>query len=263
MEMACIHPDTAAIDIGSEQHWVAVPADRDEKPVRPFGCFTCDLRELGKWLKQCGIRSVAMESTGVYWIPLYEMLESEGFEVKLVNSYHVKNVPGRKSDVQDCQWLQHLHSVGLLNGAFRPEENIRVLRSLMRHRDNLVREASQKILQMQKALDQMNVHLHKVISDITGVTGMAIMEAILGGEHDPQALARLKHPQIKREEGEIAKALEGNYRDEHVFCLRQALKMYNTYQEQIAECDQEMQKQLNRFAPKVDIHENPSQTQKS
>jgi transposase len=176
-----VHPNAAGIDIGSSEHWVAVPKDRDEKNVRCFKCFTHDLHALAQWLKACGIETVAMESTGVYWIPVFQILESYDFEVKLVNAKHVKNVPGRKTDVSDCQWLQQLHSFGLLTGSFRPEDSICVLRSYWRHRDNLVSSTTAHVQHMQKALTQMNVQLHKVISDITGVTGMRIIKAILEG----------------------------------------------------------------------------------
>lgn len=258
-----IHPDAAGIDIGSKSHWVAVPADRDEQPVREFQSFTADLHALANWLKQCRIRTVAMESTGVYWIALYQILEQEGFEVKLVNTYHVKTVPGRKSDVQDCQWLQQLHGFGLLSGSFQPEDTIGVLRSYLRHRETLVQGASQQILRMQKALTQMNLLLHNVISDITGVTGMAILQAILNGERDPLTLARLKHPRIHSSEDEIAKSLEGNYREEHVFCLQQAMQLYEFYQNQMAHCDAKIEAQMQQFEPKVDLEEKPLPKRKS
>ena len=178
-----LNRDAAGIDVGSEKHWVAVPHERDEKPVRCFGCFTADLHAMAQWLKACGIATIAMESTGVYWIAPFQILEQYGFEVRLVNARHVKNVPGRnKTDVQDCQWLQRLHTYGLLSGSFRPDNEICVLRSYWRHRENLVRYASSHIHHMQKALTEMNLHLHKVLSDITGVTGMRIIRAIISGE---------------------------------------------------------------------------------
>jgi transposase len=262
-KLSCVNPDAAGIDIGSKEHWVAVPQNRDEQPVRCFGCFTSDLHELADWLKRCEIKTVAIESTGVYWIPLYQILESRGFEVKLVNTYHVKTVPGRKSDIQDCQWLQQLHSYGLLGGSFHPDNDIAVLRRYMRHRDTLVQGASQQILRMQKAMDQMNLHLHKVISDITGVTGMAIIQAILRGERDPLTLARMKHPQIKNSEDVIAKALEGDYREELIFCLRQAFQLYEYYQKQMADCDHEIEKYMRRFIPKVNLEDKPLPKRKS
>jgi transposase len=195
-----LNGDAAGIDIGATSHFVAVPADRDEQPVREFPAFTADLERLADWLKQCGIRTVAMESTGVYWIPLFELLESRGFEVLLVNAHHVKNVPGRKTDVLDCQWLQQLHSFGLLRGAFRPEESMCVLRAYLRQRANLVRYAGMHVQHMQKALNQMNLHLHHVVSDITGVTGMKIIRAILDGESttDAQAPPPLRKHKVDR-----------------------------------------------------------------
>lgn len=247
-----IHPNAAGIDIGSEQSYVAVPADRDEQPVRSFGCFTEDLHRLARWLEDCGIETVAMESTGVYWVPLYQILEAYGFEVYLVNARHVKNVPGRKTDVIDCQWLQQLHSFGLLAASFRPEDDICVLRSYWRHRDGLVRHAAAHVHHMQKALDQMNVLIHKVITDITGVTGIRIIDAILDGERDRQKLAALKDPRIKSTTDRIAKALEGDYRKEHLFALRQALETYRFYQQQIALCDREIERHLKGISSRID-----------
>ena len=250
--MEMVNPNAAGIDIGSEEHWVAVPADRDEQPVRSFGCFTADLYALADWLEQCGIQTVAMESTGVYWIPLFQVLETRGFEVKLVNARHLKNVPGRKTDVLDCQWIQRLHSYGLLSGSFRPEDQVCVLRSYWRHRDNLVSYASAHIQHMQKALIQMNLQLHKVITDITGLTGMRIITAILEGERDPMKLARMKDHRIKSGVKRIAKALEGDYRPEHLFALKQALELYDTYRNKIEACDREIGKCLARFNSKID-----------
>lgn len=252
-----ITPNAAGIDIGSEEHWVAVPEDRDEKPVRSFGCFTADLHAMARWLKECGITTVAMEPTGVYWIPCYQILEEHGFEVKLVNARHVKNVPGRKSDVSDCQWLQRLHTYGLLSASFRPENEICVLRSYWRHRDNLVRYASSHILHMQKALTEMNVQLHKVIADITGVTGMRIIRAILEGERDREKLALMRTPGVKSTPEDIAKALEGDYREEHLFVLKQAVELYDFYQDQIEACDREIEACLSRFDTKVDLESHP------
>ena len=242
-----IHPHAAGIDIGSREHWVAVPEDRDERSVRRFGCFTADLYALADWLKRCGVETVAMESTGVYWIPLYQILEERGFEVKLVNAHHVKNVPGRKSDVQDCRWLQRLHSYGLLSGSFRPEAQVCVLRSYLRQRDNLIRYASAHIQHMQKALTEMNLHLHKVLSDITGVTGMRMVRAILEGQRNPVALAAMRDGRVKSSAAEIAKALEGDYRPEHLFVLRQAVELYDIYHEKIASCDREIEAVLSAF----------------
>ena len=247
-----IHPHAAGIDIGSREHWVAVPEERDERSVRQFGCFTADLYALADWLKRCGVETVAMESTGVYWIPLYQILEERGFEVKLVNARHVKNVPGRKSDVQDCRWLQRLHSYGLLSGSFRPEAQVCVLRGYLRQRDNLVRYASAHIQHMQKALGEMNLQLHKVLSDITGVTGMRIIRAILAGERNPAALAALRNYRVKSTEDEIAKALEGDYRAEHLFSLQQAVELYDTYQQKIADCDGRIEALLGSFESRVE-----------
>ena len=204
-----LQPNAAGIDIGATEIYVAIPADRATPSVRCFPTFTEDLHAAATWLRQCGVRSVAMESTGVYWIPLFQILEARGFEVYLVNARHVKNVPGRKTDVADCQWLQYLHSVGLLRGSFRPVQQICAVRSLLRYRDSLVQLAAVHIQHMQKALDQMNLQLHHVISDITGMTGMAILEAVLEGERDPKKLAKLRHARIKASPRTIAKSLVG------------------------------------------------------
>jgi transposase len=252
--MEMINPNAAGIDVGSEEHWVAVPEDRDEQPIRSFGCFTADLHALADWLEQCGIETVAMESTSVYWIPLFQILETRGFEVKLVNARHVKNVPGRKTDVLDCQWIQRLHSYGLLSGSFRPEDQLCVLRSYWRHRDNLVSYASAHIQLMQKALIQMNLQLHKVISDITGLTGMRIIRAVLAGERDPLKLAQMKDHRVKSSVERIAKALEGDYRAEHIFALKQAVELYDTYRQKIEACDGEIDTCLARFDSKIDLN---------
>lgn len=258
-----INPNAAGIDVGSEEHWVAVPEERDEQPVRRFGCFTSDLYTLCAWLKKCNIETVAMESTGVYWIPLFQILESQGFEVKLVNARHVKNVPGRKTDIVDCQWLQRLHTFGLLSGSFRPEDSICVLRSYCRHRENLIQYAAAHIQHMQKALIQMNLQLHKVISDISGLTGMRIIKSILAGERDPLTLAKMKDPRVKNSTETIAKALEGAYRQEHLFALKQAVEAYEVYQRQIQDCDQEMEAYLAKLDSKVDDENLPPSKGKS
>ncbi len=257
-----INNDAAGIDIGSEEHWVAVPQDRDENPVRPFGCFTADLHAMARWLKKCGVTTVAMESTGVYWIPPFQILEEHGLEVKLANARHVKNVPGRKSDASDCQWLQRLHTYGLLSGSFRPDDQICVLRSYWRHRANLVRYASDHIQHMQKALTQMNLHLHKVLSNITGVTGMNIIRAIIAGERDREKLALMREPGVKNTPEAIAKALEGDYRQEHLFALKQAVELYDFYHRQIEACDREIERYLQTFETKVDPAQNPLPKQK-
>jgi len=252
-----INVDAAGIDIGSEFHVVAVPTDRDPQPVRSFRCFTSDLYRMAQWLQTCGIKTVAMESTGVFWIPVFQILESQGFEVKLVNARHVKNVPGRKTDVQDCQWLQQLHTYGLLKGSFRPTNDICVLRSYLRQRDNLIRTAATHVQRMQKALTEMNLQLHKVISDITGITGSRILQAIFSGERDPLVLAKLKHYQIKSPEEDIAKALEGDYRQEHLFVLKQEWDLYHVYQQKILDCDQQIEAHLSTFEDKVNPLEKP------
>ena len=218
-----MRPDAAGIDIGATEIFVAVPADRAAENVRSFPTFTQDLYALADWLKQCGIRTVAMESTGVYWIPLFQILEEREFEVCLVNARHVKNVPGRRTDVSDCQWLQFLHSVGLLKASYRPEQEVCAVRSLLRHRESLVQMAATHVNHIQKALDQMNLQVHHVISDIVGQTGLAIVDAILDGERDPLKLAKLRNERIKASEEVIAKSLVGDYRPEHLFTLRQSL----------------------------------------
>jgi transposase len=246
-ELNKVHPYAAGIDIGSSEHWVSIPSELDPEPVRKFSCFTADLYAMGEWLKSRGITTVAMESTGVYWITLFQILETSGLEVRLVNARLVKTVPGRKSDVLDCQWLQKLHSYGLLSGSFRPDDQICVFRSYIRQRDRLTKSASVHIQRMQKALTEMNVQLHRVVSDITGVTGMAIIRAIVAGERDPQQLAALKDPRAKRSTAEIAAALVGDYRIEHLFVLKQELNLYDMYQQQIQQCDQQIEQCLAEF----------------
>jgi transposase len=252
-----MEPDAAGVDVGATEIYIAVPPDRDSHPVRHFPTFTEDLHAAADWLKACKIKTVAMESTGVYWIPFFQILEARGFKVLLVNARHVKNVPGRKTDVSDCQWLQYLLSVGLLNASFRPEQSVCAVRSIFRHRDSLVQMASTHIQHMQKALDQMNLQLHHVISDITGLTGMAIIEAILQGKRDPQALAKFRDPRIKATENTIARSLIGDYRPEHLFTLRQSLEAYRNYQVLIAACDVEIEQLLTAFQSKVDSAQHP------
>lgn len=251
-KLELINSNAAGIDIGSAIHYVCVPEWRDEQHIRKFSCFTADLNNLAKWLKKCKVTTVAMESTGVYWIPLFQILESYGFEVKLVNARHVKNVPGRKSDVQDCQWLQQLHSYGLLQGSFRPDNQICVLHSYVQQRKNLIESASTHILRMQKALIQMNIQLHKVISDTTGSTGMQIIKAIIEGERNPEKLAELRNSNIKNDKSTIAKALTGDYREEHLFTLKQEFELYNIYQEKIVECDKNIEDYYKTFETKSD-----------
>ena len=251
--MPVINPNAAGLDIGSEEIWACVPANRAQQPVRKFGTYTPDLHALVDWLQSCGIETVAMESTGVYWIPIYEILEARGVEVYLVNARHLKHVPGRKSDWQDCQWIQRLHSLGLLNGSFRPEGEMCALRAYRRHRATLIEHRAAHIQHMQKALHEMNVQLTQALSDITGVTGQAIIRAIVAGERDPLILAQLRDPHCAKPETELVKALTGNYRAEHVFALKQALALYDAYTEQIRECDQEIERQYTVLKP---IHDD-------
>ena len=244
--------DAAGIDVGASSHFVAVPADRSAQPVQEFAALTADLYRLADWLAGCGVETVVMESTGVYWIPLFGVLEERGFEVMLVDPRRIKNVPGRKTDVLDCQWLQQLHTYGLLSGAFRPEGDIRRLRSYLRQRAMLVEYASHHIQHMQKALTQMNVKLQHVISNITGQTGMAIIEAIVNGERDPWQLAQLRDHRIRADEETIAKSLQGHWLEEHIFELTQALELYRMYHAKIDECDREIEAQLERFEDVTD-----------
>lgn len=245
--LQAVHANAAGIDIGSREHYVAVPPDRDKQPVRRFETFTADLHVLANWLQECGVDTVALESTGVYWIPLFEVLEERGFHVVLVDTRRLKNVPGRKTDVLDCQWLQQLHTYGLLQAAFRPDDEICVLRSYLRQRAMLIEYASHHIQHMHKALEQMNVKLANVISDITGLTGQAILDAILSGERDPLILAKLRDPRCQNDEETIAKSLHGNWRDDHLFELRQAVELYRTYRTKLAECDAEIEAYLGTF----------------
>jgi transposase len=242
-----VNLDAAGIDIGSNNHYVAVPEDRDEEPVRRFRGFTNDLNRLADWLEECGIDTVAMESTGVYWIPLFEILEDRGFDVVLVNARDFKSVPGRKTDVLDCQWLQELHTYGLLRGSFRPDAEITELRAYVRHRDTLVKSASRHVQHMQKALAQMNLQLHNVISDVTGGTGMRILRSIISGNRDPEALAEFRDFRCKASRETIVQSLTGNYKPEHVFALRQAVESYDFYQQQMTAVDSELQNVLHRL----------------
>lgn len=258
------NPRAAGIDIHSETHWVAVPPEDAPPPppdhpvnapanVRSFGACTADLHRLADWLTACRVKTVAMESTGVYWIPLFELLEARGFEVYLVDPRQSRHAPGRpKSDVLDCQWLQRLHSYGLLSASFRPPEQVVVLRSYLRQRQMLLRYAGQHIQHMQKALEQMNVKLAEVVTDITGVTGMAIIKAILAGQRDPKRLAELRHATCKRSRAEIARALEGSWRAEHLFALKQAVELYEFYHQKLRACDAELEAHLRTFADRTD-----------
>jgi transposase len=256
--LSYLNLNAAGVDIGATEIYIAVPGDRDPQPVRCFSSFTEDLHAAADWLRACQIETVAMESTSVYWIPLFQILEARGFQVFLVNAHHVKNVPGRKSDVSDCQWLQYLHSVGLLRASFRPQQAVCTVRSILRHRDGLVQMASSHVQHMQKALDQMNLQLHHVISDITGVTGITILEAILAGERNPHQLAKLRDRRMKATEETIAKSLVGDYRREHLFTLRQSLTAFRQYQDWIADCDREIAQYLEQFDSKLDPPPGPT-----
>lgn len=237
-----INPDSAGIDIGAASHFVAVPVGRDKETVREFECYTPDIQKMISWLKQCKIKTIVMESTGSYWIPVFEMLDRAGFEVNLVDAHHVKNIRGRKSDVIDCQWLQQLHAHGLLSAAFRPDDKMVELRSYVRQRTVLIESAAIHVNRMQKSLIQMNIHLHNAISDITGVTGMAIIRSILSGEKNPAILAKMRDPRCKQPEEVIKSSLEGNYREEHLFTLKQAVEAFDFYQKQVHECDEAIKK---------------------
>jgi transposase len=257
-----VHPHAAGIDVGNSVHYVAVRPDRDPEPVRRFECFTADLHRLAHWLRSCGVKTVVMQSTGVYWIPIYEILEERGFQVYLVNARHTKNLPGRKSDVQESQWLLKLHTYGLLNNSFQPPSEIRVLRTYWRQRGEHVRGAATCIQRMQKALTQMNVQLANVISDLGGWTGQTIVRSIVAGEHDPRKLAELRDPRIHATLEEVAKSLEGNWRPELLFVLRQEVEMYDSYQQRIAECDQQLQQHLASFADTVPLQPTEGEPKK-
>jgi transposase len=256
-ERPILEPNAGAVDVGARQMYVAVAPDRDENPVRVFETFTEDLNRLADWLMACGVTTVAMESTGVYWIPLYEILEQRGLKPCLVDARHMKNVPGRRTDWQECQWLQYLHSVGLLRAAFRPDEEVCAVRALMRHRKSLVEMAGQHVQHMQKALTQMNVQIHHVIDDLTGVTGLAIIDAVLGGQRNASELAKLRDRRIHADAETIRKSLVGHWRNEHLFTLKQSRRMYQIYQEQIQDCDREIEKLVGATPPRVDPKDKP------
>ena len=246
-----VHRRAAGIDVGNGAHYVAVRPEQDAQPVRRFECFTADLHRLADWLEACGVETIAMQSTGVYWIPLFEILEERGMEVYVVNARHTRNLPGRKSDVQESQWLLKLHTYGLLNNSFQPTAEIRVARTYWRQRGEHVQGASTCIQRMQKVLTRMNVQLANVISDLSGLTGQTIVRAILAGERDPSKLAELSHPQIRASREEIARSLEGNWRPELLFVLKQEMDMYDTCQRRIAECDGELKAHLTTVADKL------------
>lgn len=247
-----IHPNAAGLDIGSREIWAAVSPHHEGETARGFSTFTPDLETLADWLSSHGVDTVAMESTGVYWIPVFELLEARGMSCFLVNARHVKHVPGRKSDVQDCQWLQKLHSLGLLTASFRPDAEMRSLRVLLRHRAQLIEHRAPHILHMQKALQQMNLQLHHVLSDITGTTGLAILRAIVAGERDPLVLARLRHPSCKSTEETIVKALTGTWSQELLFVLRQSLELYDYFTAQIEACNAQIEHQYAAIQPRWD-----------
>jgi len=257
LELPVLNPDAAGIDVGATEMYVAVPPGRDPESVRSFGTFTEDLNALADWLQTCRIRAVAMESTGVYGIPIMQILEARGLEVCLVNARYAKNVPGRRTDVADCQWLQYLHSVGLVRASFRPAPEVCAVRSLLRHRDSLVGLATCHLQHRQKALDQMNLQIHHVISDISGTAGLAIVDSILAGERDVRKLARLRDPRVRASEETIAKSLVGDYRPEHLFTLRQSVPLYRQYEKQIAACETELQRFLKKLASKADPEKQP------
>jgi transposase len=246
LSLEVIHPNAAGVDIGNESHYVAVPPSRDSQPVRRFGCTTAELKAMTDWLKQCGIRTVAMQSTSVYWVAVYDILEQAGLEAYLVNARDTKNLPGRKSDVQESQWLMKLHTYGLLRNSFRPSPEIRTMRTYWRQRNDLVQSASRHIQRMQKALTQMNIQLANVLSDLSGVTGQAIIKAILAGERDPHKLAAFRDPRVKASEEEIAQSLEGNWQPDLLFVLKQEQDGYEFCQKQMAECDRQLNQYLDQ-----------------
>ena len=247
-KMPMVHPNAAAIDVGATMHMAAVRADRTPEPVRSFGTFTTDLHRLVDWFTECGVETVVMESTSVYWIPIFELLDARGFTVFLVNARDAKHVPGRKTDVSDAQWLQRLHSYGLLRASFRPKGQIAELRAYVRQRERLLEYAASHIQHMQKALTEMNLQLHHVVADITGATGLRIIRAILAGEHDPKALARLRDYRCHASAETIEKALTGSYRAEHLFALEQALALYDAYHEKVSACDARIEAVLKELS---------------
>lgn len=253
-DLKLIEPDAAAVDVGSRSHWVAVNPERDPNPVREFGTFSADLMSLADWFAHCEVKSVVMEATGVYWVNLYDLLEERGFKVYVVDAHTVRHLPGRsKSDVKDCQWLRRLHSYGLLRSSFRPPAQIGQLRNYHRSRSNIVDAAAQQQLRMQKALTLMNIHLHHVNSDISGLTGLSIVRAIVGGERDPKQLARLRDPRIRASKETIQKSLEGNWQEELLFDLKIALESYDHFQGQISAYDEQIRQALKEVPSKVDL----------
>jgi transposase len=263
ISLEMVHPDAAGIDIGNEVHYASVPPNRDSEPVRHFGCTTAELKAMADWLKQCRIRTVAMQSTGVYWIAVFDILEEAGFEVYLVNARDTKNLPGRKSDVQESQWLMKLHTYGLLRNSFRPAQEIRRLRTYWRQRNDLVRSASRHIQRMQKVLTQMNVQLANVLSDISGMTGQAIIKAILAGERDPKELAAYRDWRIKASEEEIAAHLQGNWQEDLLFVLQQEQDGYGFCQKQMSECDRQIEHYLAQMEDRSQGADLPEEKRKA
>ena len=250
-----VHPNCGGIDVGQREHYVAVHEGAEERPVRRFGSFTDELQAMAAWLKSCRVDVVAMEATGVYWIPVFEVLERAGFQVYLVDARATKQVSGRKSDVLDCQWIRQLMSYGLLRGAFRPSDETCVLRSFVRQRHRLIKDRARSVQHMQKALTQMNVQLDTVLSDLMGKTGQAILRAIVGGERDGTVLARLRDGRVKADEATIARSLKGTWREEHLFALAQALERYDFLGAQIEQCEARMDRTLTSLASDTDLAE--------
>ena len=262
LSLEVVHPHAAGIDIGNEAHYVAVPPSRDPQPVRCFGCTTAELKVMAEWLKQCGIRTVALQSTGVYWIAVYDILEEAGLEVYLVNARDTKNLPGRKTDVQESQWLMKLHTYGLLRNSFRPSWEIRVLRTYWRQRQDLVRSAGRHIQRIQKVLTQMNIQLANVLSDISGTTGQVIIKAILSGERNPHELAAYRDPRVKASEEEIARSLEGHWQEDLLFVLQQEQDGYQFCRKQMGECDRKLARYLAQVEDRSQGTTLPEETRK-
>src|SRR3974390_3021584 len=246
LTLEVVHPDAAGIDIGNESHYVAVPSTRDSQPVRHFCCTTAELKAMADWLKQCEIRTIALQSTGVYWVSVYDILQEAGFEVYLVNARETKNLPGRKTDVQESQWLMKLHTYGLLRNSFRPSQEIRTMRTYWRQRNDLVQAGGRAISRIQKALTQMNIQLANVLSDVAGMTGQAIIKAILAGERDPHKLAALRDFRVKASEGQVGRSLEGHWQEDLLFVLKQEQDGYEFCQGQMAECDRRLEQYLQQ-----------------
>lgn len=256
--LPCVHPNAAGLDIGADQIYACVPSDRDSRPVRAFATFTADLHALADWLEVCEIDTVAMESTGIYWLAIYEILEARGIRVFLVNARQIKIPPGRKSDWKDCQWIQRLHMLGLLQASFRPDAEMALLRAYLRHRAELIAHRAPHILHVQKALHQMNIQLDRVLADITGTTGMAILRAIVAGERDPLVLAQLRNPGCKSSEEKLAKAMQGNWQAPYLFVMRQALELYDFYTQQLAACDVELERYYGAMKPRLETDIDPT-----